>query len=65
MHRILGCLGPAIRHASDGEIDHVADSLVEDADWSIHYIVVGTKELVAREEGPDPAAAGTRDRLDG
>ncbi len=30
-------------HASDGEIGHVKDFLVEDADWSIHYLVVDTK----------------------
>lgn len=30
-------------HASDGEIGHVADFLVEDADWGIHYLVVDTK----------------------
>jgi len=30
-------------HASDGEIGHVADFLVEDSDWSIHEIVVDTK----------------------
>jgi hypothetical protein len=29
--------------ASDGEIGHVADFLVEDADWSIHYFVVDTQ----------------------
>lgn len=29
-------------HASDGEIGHVADFLVEDADWSIRYLVVDT-----------------------
>ncbi|MEI9996911.1 MAG: PRC-barrel domain-containing protein [Rhizomicrobium sp.] len=29
--------------ASDGEIGHVADFLVEDDDWSIHYLVVDTK----------------------
>ena len=29
--------------ASDGEIGHVADVLVEDADWGIHYLVVDTK----------------------
>jgi len=28
--------------ASDGEIGHVADFLVEDDDWSIHYLVVDT-----------------------
>jgi hypothetical protein len=30
-------------HATDGEIGHVEDFLVEDADWSIHYLVVDTK----------------------
>jgi hypothetical protein len=30
-------------HASDGEIGHVEDFLVDDADWSIHYLVVDTK----------------------
>jgi sporulation protein YlmC with PRC-barrel domain len=30
-------------HASDGEIGHVEDFLVEDADWSIQYLVVDTK----------------------
>ncbi len=30
-------------HASDGEIGHVEDFLVEEADWSIHYLVVDTK----------------------
>jgi hypothetical protein len=30
-------------HASDGEIGHLADFLIEDADWSIHYLVVDTR----------------------
>ncbi len=30
-------------HAADGEIGHVEDFLFEDADWSIHYLVVDTK----------------------
>jgi len=30
-------------HADDGEIGHVEDLLLEDADWSIHYLVVDTK----------------------
>ena len=30
-------------HASDGEIGHVADFLVKDADWSIRYLVVDTR----------------------
>jgi sporulation protein YlmC with PRC-barrel domain len=29
-------------HASDGEIGHLKDFLVDDADWSIHYLVVDT-----------------------
>jgi len=30
-------------HASDGEIGHVADFLIEDNDWSIRYLVVDTR----------------------
>ena len=30
-------------HASDGEIGHVEDFLVEDADWSIQFLVVDTR----------------------
>jgi hypothetical protein len=30
-------------HASDGEIGHVEDFLMEDGDWSIHYLIVDTK----------------------
>jgi hypothetical protein len=30
-------------HASDGEIGHVEDFLVEDIDWSLRYLVVDTK----------------------
>jgi len=30
-------------HASDGEIGHVKDFLVEDENWGIHYLVVDTK----------------------
>jgi len=29
--------------ASDGQIGHVEDILVEDEDWSIHYLVADTK----------------------
>jgi hypothetical protein len=29
-------------HASDGDIGHVADFLIEDGDWSVHYLVVDT-----------------------
>jgi hypothetical protein len=30
-------------HASDGEIGHIEDFLVQEDDWSIHYLVVDTK----------------------
>lgn len=30
-------------HASDGEIGHVEDILVEDGDWSVRYLIVDTK----------------------
>jgi hypothetical protein len=30
-------------HARDGEIGHVEDFLVSDADWSIHYLIVDTR----------------------
>jgi sporulation protein YlmC with PRC-barrel domain len=30
-------------HASDGEIGHVEDFLIEEADWSIQYLVVDTQ----------------------
>jgi hypothetical protein len=30
-------------HASDGEIGHAEDFLIEDADWSIRYLLVDTK----------------------
>jgi hypothetical protein len=30
-------------HARDGEIGHVVDALVEDGDWSIHYLVADTQ----------------------
>ena len=29
-------------HATDGEIGHVEDLLIEDGDWSIHYLSVKT-----------------------
>jgi sporulation protein YlmC with PRC-barrel domain len=30
-------------HASDGEVGHVEDFLLDDADWSIHFLIVDTK----------------------
>ena len=54
-------------HASDGEIGHVEDFLVEDADWSIHYLVVDTKNWwPAKKVLISPRSAGKinwRDRL--
>jgi len=47
-------------HASDGEIGHVEDFLLEHPLPCRRY-----EELVGWEEGPDLAAVGTRDRLDG
>ncbi len=37
-HEIKGCH----IHATDGEIGHVDDLLIEDGDWSIHYLSVET-----------------------
>lgn len=30
-------------HATDGEFGHVSDFLVEDADWSVHFLVADTR----------------------
>lgn len=30
-------------HANDGEVGHVEDFILEDADWSVHFLVVDTK----------------------
>ncbi len=30
-------------HASDGQIGHVSDFLIEDQDWSIHYLAIDTQ----------------------
>lgn len=30
-------------HATDGEIGHVSDFLIEDADWSVHFLVADTR----------------------
>ena len=37
-------------HATDGEIGHVEDFLVEDADWSSHYLIVDTKNWWSGEK---------------
>ncbi len=49
-------------HASDGEIGHVEDFLVEDADWSIRYLVVDTKNWwPAKKVLISPRSAGNID----
>ena len=52
-------------HASDGEIGHVEDFLVEDADWSIHYLVVDTKNWWPGKKVLISPRSARRDRLDG
>ncbi len=52
-------------HASDGEIGHVEDFLVEDADWSIHYLVVDTKNWwPGKKVLVSPRSAGEIDWMD-
>ena len=51
-------------HASDGEIGHVEDFLVEDADWSIHYLVVDTKNWWPGKRILISPRSARRDRLD-
>jgi hypothetical protein len=52
-------------HASDGEIGHVEDFLVEDADWSIRYLVVDTKNWwPAKKVLISPRSAGKIDWKD-
>lgn len=41
--RSIGAVTGYHIHASDGEIGHVEDFLLEESDWSIHYLVVDTK----------------------
>ena len=41
--RSVAVVGGYHIHATDGDIGHVEDFLVEDADWSIHFLVVDTK----------------------
>ena len=52
-------------HASDGEIGHVEDFLVADADWSIHYLIVDTKNWwPARKVLISPRSAREIDWMD-
>ncbi|MEO9227628.1 MAG: PRC-barrel domain-containing protein [Devosia sp.] len=41
--RSVGAVDGYHIHATDGDIGHVEDMLVEEADWSIHYLIVDTK----------------------
>jgi len=41
--RSIAAIAGSHIHASDGEIGHVEDFLIADADWSVHYLVVDTK----------------------
>ena len=42
--RSVAAVGGFHIHATDGEIGHVEDMLVEEADWSIHFLLVGTRD---------------------
>ena len=37
--------------AVDGEIGHVADFVIDDANWAIRYLIIDTR-LVAGQKGP-------------
>jgi len=41
--RSIGAVTGYHIHASDGAIGHVEDFMLDDTDWSIHYLVVDTK----------------------
>jgi len=42
LRSVRGVTGYHIQ-ATDGEIGHVEDFLIEDRDWSVHFLVVGTR----------------------
>jgi hypothetical protein len=49
-------------HASDGEIGHLADLLVEDMDWTVRYLVIDTKNwLPGKKVLISPRSIGTID----
>ncbi len=41
--RSVAVVGDYHIHSTDGDIGHIEDFLVEDADWSIRYLIVDTK----------------------
>jgi sporulation protein YlmC with PRC-barrel domain len=52
-------------HATDGEVGHVEDFLLEDTDWSIHYFVVDTRNWwPGKHVLISPGSAGTIDWSD-
>lgn len=52
-------------HATDGEIGHVADFLVDEASWNIPYIVVDTENWWPGEKSPDLAPLGMTNQMGG
>jgi hypothetical protein len=51
-------------HAVDGDIGHVNDFLLDDDDWSIRYMVVGTRNWWPRHAGSATfRGRGARSRL--
>ena len=50
--------------ATDGEIGHVDDFIVDDDAWTIRYMVIDTAQLAARKENPGGAAMDCHCRLE-
>jgi hypothetical protein len=50
-------------HASDGDLGHVYDFIVEDDRWSIRYMAVATERVAARAQSSDCLAMDRRDYL--
>jgi sporulation protein YlmC with PRC-barrel domain len=42
--------------ATDGEIGHVEDFIIDDETWAIRYLIIDTHELVAGKKGAGFAA---------
>lgn len=63
MHHLLNDLHGRALHASDGEIGHVDDVLVDDRSWRVRYLVVDTGGwLTGRQVLLDPSCVT---RIDG
>jgi hypothetical protein len=50
-------------HALDGEIGHIENLMIDDADWSVHYLIVDTPELVVWKACADFADRSEISRL--